>query len=533
MINQDNQIKEIPSDNKKYVDDIYLAILDYIYGRIGIDVLHSKIYTYMTLEESIRQELSTYITEKILPVVKVCEGDVFFYYICSFLIEASRKAEVCNCFLEATIKDDSLTKIEKYYLYGYVKGLRFLKKCEFEESTEELLDLLYNTVLDAYSKDISIQHEFIRKDLRDENFVLVLISQFLSMNHGPTKTVLDRCYILSKYMNKSVFLINTAEMCSAEPAKLLYKQTTGNYLEDLSEIGSVEYKDCVIPFRQAIREMPNSNVIKEILRFVQMKKPYCIVTIGGGSIVSDLCSKIVPTITISTVPSDKAQTYGQFQAIGKRIDESDLKWASKHGLTKNHFIESIFTSAFKEQTHKYCRRDFNLPENGFIGVLIGGRLDTEIDEGCIELLRKLMRKGLFVAFVGRFNRYSSLVEKDDLFRQYSIDLGTQEDVLALLECFDFYINPKRVGGGTSVAEALYKKVPVVTMNYGDGGLGAGCDFCVDSYEAMYDRIIELYEDRDYYHHMQLLAEKRAEILMDSKGQFVKILETAFERADFL
>ena len=86
MINQDNQIKEIPSDNKKYVDDIYLAILDYIYGRIGIDVLHSKIYTYMTLEESIRQELSTYITEKILPVVKVCEGDVFFYYICSFYI---------------------------------------------------------------------------------------------------------------------------------------------------------------------------------------------------------------------------------------------------------------------------------------------------------------------------------------------------------------------------------------------------------------------------------------------------------------
>ena len=162
------------------------------------------------------------------------------------------------------------------------------------------------------------------------------------------------------------------------------------------------------------------------------------------------------------MPSDKAQTYGQFQALGKKVNKADIEWAAKHELPKEHFIESVFTSAFKEQTHNYLRREINLPENAFIGVMVGGRLNTEIDDACLHLIRKVMEKGIYIAFIGPFSRFSSLAQKDSLFKKYGIALGVQEDVLALLECCDFYINPRRIGGGTSVAEALYKKVPVVS-----------------------------------------------------------------------
>ena len=52
----------------------------------------------------------------------------------------------------------------------------------------------------------------IIKHVKNKDLVIILTSQFLSMNHGPTKTALDRAYILQKYYGKKVFLINTAEM---------------------------------------------------------------------------------------------------------------------------------------------------------------------------------------------------------------------------------------------------------------------------------------------------------------------------------
>lgn len=103
--------------------------------------------------------------------------------------------------------------------------------------------------------------------------------------------------------------------------------------------------------------------------------------------------------------------------------------------------------------------------------------------------------------------------------------GLQEDVLAVNECCDLYLNPKRIGGGTSVAEALYKGLPVVTMDYGDGGLGAGKEFHVSDYEEMYELVLKYANDKEFYKLMSEKAKERAQRLMDSKKEFVKIIET--------
>ena len=104
--------------------------------------------------------------------------------------------------------------------------------------------------------------------------------------------------------------------------------------------------------------------------------------------------------------------------------------------------------------------------------------------------------------------------------------------MAVDECCDLYINPKRLGGGTSVAEALYKGLPAVTLDYGDVGVGAGSDFLVKDYEEMYKKVILYAQDKEFYEKMSKRARERAVELMNSRSEFLKIIQKAEESDAF-
>jgi len=105
-------------------------------------------------------------------------------------------------------------------------------------------------------------------------------------------------------------------------------------------------------------------------------------------------------------------------------------------------------------------------------------------------------------------------------------LGLQEDMLAISEICDLYINPPRNGGGSSIAEALSKGKPAVTLNYGDCSIAAGEEFCVKDLEEMKNTIIKYITDNDFYKKMSEKALKRNEVLRDTKKALGDIIDYA-------
>lgn len=81
-----------------------------------------------------------------------------------------------------------------------------------------------------------------------------------------------------------------------------------------------------------------------------------------------------------------------------------------------------------------------------------------------------------------------------------------------------------MGGGTSSVEALSKGVPVVTTDYGDVAVNVGEDFIVKDYDDMSKTIIKYIDDEDFYKEKSLKAKKRSEVLLDSDGQFTKLIK---------
>ena len=513
-------------------EDLYRSTMDFIYEKIPMYELHSLYVKFSEQKPSYLRGCTRYLLQRFQDILYAFEGNFLYYYIVSFLVSVTRDRETLKDFIAYSIADEKIIKETKYYLYRYFLKLLFLGEVPRDRKLGNLMDQLYEVILDAYAVELPYELSKIPRQERNEDLIFVFTTQMLSMVHGPTKTALDRSYVLSKNMQKKVFLINTAEMTITENEIILFTLAQGTYFPEYSSYSSIAYQDASFLFHQCPKGMPISDNVAEIVDVVQKEKPLCIITIGGDSIVSDLCSRIVPTITVGTVPSGRSQTYGQFQTIGRKVTEEDLQWAGRHGLPADHFIESLFTSSFKPQEYTFKRSDLNLPEDGFVVLLVGARLDAEVDEECLNLLLRLVEQGIYLAFMGVFSKYKQLAANYPAFRDYAIDMGFQEDAMAVYECCDLYLNPKRVGGGTSVAEALYKGVPVVTLDYGVGGLGAGTDFHVKDYEDMYNTICSYKTDRNYYREMSEKARARAELLTDSAGQFMKVMDTAMSREEF-
>lgn len=439
---------------------------------------------------------------------------------------------------EYTVKlIDMVSNREKYRwetkltVYWYIVQYSFTKGSVMNDEAGRKLRKLYVNAVSDIKNECQLQYVFRNKEKRNSCRAVVLISQFLTMEHGPTKTVLDRCQCLIEDYGMEVVLINTAEFLYNDKMLCLYDMKGGSYNASLSGTREIEYMGHKIPFYQCSENMPCVEEICRIAEQIYEINPYFILNIGGNSPLTDICSDFCPTLTISTVPSSMATTLGQFQAIGRQITDLDREILKSDGKSDDHIIESRFTMSVKPQESTYSRKELGLPEDKFIIILVGGRLTEELEDELLDRLLHDTDTGTAVALAGCYNKYEEKAEEIHGFGDKFVNLGFQQDMLAVLDCCDLYINPKRKGGGTSAFEAMYKGIPLVTLPVGDVGLAAGADFHAPDYDEMIRQISKYKSDRAYYEAQSRKARKRSEELMDTSKEFGKIIDELIKRME--
>ena len=514
------------------INEVISASRAYCENRISLRDLDKIYLEYLNNTDSYKGSNAVQLCRELTEIFSSKDKSEDYYYIISAMFRMTMLPEVYYRLVRSCINDINFTKENRFFAYSQLAVNKFLYPVVNTRNGMDLLDDLYEAVYQDFLGEVKDLCVPIPQKERNRDFIIVLASQVLSLNHGPTKTLLDRCSILSGVIGKKVFIINTCSVLPEYGEILWFEQRLGNNAESLANSEFLEWKGNKYGYFQCPKEMPQTGVIKEILQIVRSEKPYFIVSIGGSDITADMCSRIVPVLTVCLGPSERAQTRTTFQMTGHRINDEDREWLRKHGFKTTHIIEGLFTSDFKPQTSILTREELGLPINAVICIVVGYRLDQEIDETFLDVVRELAGKGIYTAFMGGFSRYEEMTRDDDLLRCYSINLGFKDDALAVYECCDIYLNPKRLGGGTSVAEAMSKGLPAVTINYGDVATGAGDDFIVDDYSEMIERVNKLSEDKDYYDIMSKKAKKRADKLTDSQGEFVRIIHEMESREEF-
>ena len=459
--------------------------------------------------------------------------DFIKIYLDSFLAYQFDDQQYTMRLLRLVKSSPFLTKENWMYVYYQMLSYGFHVPSIKSEGTRKMLREMYCTIYEYYRKKLQVEKDIVPVHKRNPKLVVFFISQFLNENHGPTKTVLDRCYALSKSMGMRTIIINTAEMVNKKGGIPIFAAFQGNYSKLLNEYDSLSYKEFNFPFSQCSDTMPNIPEMKSIIDLIKQLNPYCIFHVGGNSFTADICSNYYPLINVATVPSGITTTQGQFQLTGKHFTEDDIAYVKSYGLTDNHLQYCLFTSTVMHQMGKMSREECGIPEDKFAVLVVGARLGFEVDSDFIEnALLPIMEQGEFIVFAGRFEEYDKMIEKYPLLKNNSVNMGFVKDILALNEICDAYANPKRTGGGTSVVEAMIKGLPPVTLPGGDVALGAGEEFQVANYDEMASRLLQLRDDSNYYKEMSEKALARVKILTDTESAFLDAFHRIEQMEEF-
>lgn len=442
------------------------------------------------------------------------KNNCFIYKLAiySILMRLDKNVDYTNIYLSEILKSDEIDAQNMYFIYHQFKRMSLKKLVTFDKKSTLLIDELYEKIYNRYAEDLNQYFFNIPLEERNKNLVMMLTIQFLDETHAPTKTVIERASALKK-LGKEVVIVNTTEQYIKKGYLPMYKTGFGRVLAEYDNINQVQIKNAKFPFMQMPENSPMEYRIQVLSELIKKYKPYYILSIGTGSILADLCGNIVPCASMALAFSTLPKTKNKMKILGRKLSKEEKELYSNEDID---IIESRFTFELKPQKNKFSRKEKGLPDGRFLLVVVGIRLEFEINDAFMSVLSDVCSKGCYVVFAGIMDNYNRLMEEYPVVSANSSFIGYCDDILALMEICDLYVNPQRLGGGFSVIEAFSKGKPGVYLKSGDVYTAGGEDFAVSDFNEMPGQILKYKNDKNYYNKMSGLAKKRAELMTSSK-----------------
>ena len=438
-------------------------------------------------------------------------------YLKSMLMQLEKNVENTNeflgCFIYYFIENEDYC----YFAWNQMKRAGLESRIESDKRTAELMDYIYNRCFGKCSVKIKDSINVIPYSQRNKDVVVVLSIQYLSNMHAPTKTIIERCKTL-KRMGKKVYFINTTEQYEIYKYVPFFGMKAGKGIDDYYRITHMEMNGEDIPFCQINKEQGIVQKYYQIISLINNIKPEYVLSIGTGSMLADLCAYSIPCAEMALTFSKLPHTENCIPILGRKMDDEEKKALDRD------IIESRFTFELKEQKNRFSRQQFGIPKDRFVLVIVGIRLDYEITGKFLEMLDETCKNDMYVVIAGVYDNYNQVVQKYNGLRQNSKFIGYCDDILALMEICDLYVNPDRVGGGFSIIEAFYQGTPGVYLKRGDVYTSGGDEFSVDTIDEMYSTIMKYKDDKEFYSMRSRDAKERATYMTDSMDAMKKLDE---------
>jgi len=452
----------------------------------------------------------------------------YFYFrlaVYSILMNFSQDAYYTNAYINEVISCSNINEESLYFVWNQFKRASFKKIVKLDENSGKLLDKVYDK---CYTSLADKFKEYLMKmplEKRDKDTVIIFTIQFLDTTHAPTRSVIERAKALSK-LGKKVMVVNTSEQYTMQGYLPMYKAGYGRVLKEYDNVGTMKLGDVNIQFLQLPEEYPAEYKVQVLSELVGNLRPYYILSIGAGSMLADLFGNVVPCVSMALVFSTMPKTKNKMRILGRKLYPEEEKCYEDADI-----IESRFTFELKPQRKHFLRFELGLPREKFMLAVIGIRLQYDVSDAFLDMLGKVCKAGCHVVFAGIMDNYKQLMEKHPAVSAHSTFIGYCDDILALMEICDLYVNPDRIGGGYSVIEAFARKVPGVYLKKGDVYVAGGEEFAVNNFEEMAEQILKYKNNKEYYKEMAKQAKMRANFMTASKKAMEDIDEKICQRIE--
>lgn len=367
------------------------------------------------------------------------------------------------------LNDSTCQSVFSEALWG-ISRRRFLSNCTtVSSSSAERLRSLFNTF--SASLRESLLSAFSKPKYRTSPKTLAIISpQMLSMGHSPTREAYSIALHLKQLYGCQVTIINTNGMNYREDFGVA--STISNHRKDWpshtlhkQKVSYLQFKDEVIDVVSLPATPSHTNKLIDMLTILEQLQVDAVIAHGENTFYQDLLFGHYPSVfctTGSALPFARCDAYF---VPSTEFNADVLSIAKRWGHGDQFIPGSMFFTPQGHAEYAYPRSEFGLTDKHFVYLVVGLRLDKEVDDDFANICNNLLdaNSDAVICFAGTPD-----LELSDWFEQQSrcLNIGFQSDLAAICQMSDVYLNPKRQGGGTSSQTALVNGLPVVTLDYG-------------------------------------------------------------------
>jgi glycosyltransferase involved in cell wall biosynthesis len=347
----------------------------------------------------------------------------------------------------------------------------------------------------------------IKDDIEPNNRCVILLQQFLHPPHAPTKDALEFAAILTNDYGFEVMVVNTYEH-SPEPSSYIYPSYSASYSEkyigsDVLETDGVRVKY----FQPSSLRFSNENIVS-IFCAIEKFDPSLVLVVGSRNLIAEKLSQRAFTVfypTSAALPLCVNSNFFMWRAPTNEEVEKIKKWGIQDKFLF-HQHPGFNPPAVKTT---FTRAQFGIPEDAFVFVVVGMRLDTDVDKKFLSMLEKIaLHPRAHFVFAGRFSTHEKRLSAHTGLTDRTTVLGFQSDMLAVYAICDAFLNPIRHGGGSAIVYALYAGLPSLSLPIGDA-YEAVRDFpALETYDEMAVEAMSLIDDKEK---MAFYKEKASEV----------------------
>ncbi len=416
---------------------------------------------------------------------------------------------------------------EENFLYWQLVRLAFLHPGAFAHDKGELrLRQIYRRRVMTWRKKVALRCRWLAPRQREERRIILVSQQFVNLLHAPTRDLLDYADVLAR-LGYEVEIVISPEMPHELPMAFP-RPFVARHSRKLDGRRPLAYKDRDFPFWQIEGDMPHGKGLSRFLHHVAERRPLAVIDIGGNGVAADLAGQITTTLTLP-LAARPAITEATFIAtIGEEHVHGLGPAASQKALDlgPERFLPFRYTYRLPETWGEVPEALSRLPKEAVLGVVVGNRLDQEIADDNLRLLLSCLEKAprLHLVFVGPFTRFADYARQHPVLGERATALGFQRDIVAIFKHCHLYLNPRRAGGGSSVAHALGCDLPVITFANGDGGFAAGAAFTVTNAQDYLQRVARWTSDEAARAEAAETARRRWATISDRKASLSAFLD---------
>ncbi len=318
--------------------------------------------------------------------------------------------------------------------------------------------------------------------------VLMVTNQFLSDQHPPSRSLLAQAVRLQRDLDRTVLVLNTNMMPDRYYSPFI-PPFAAAVEESLSGDQTIRFGNETVRLLSSAAPGITAEKLNSFFSAVEEFDPDLVIAFGGSVIVADLLASARPLLCI---PTTSGQTISLADII---LDYGGRTAPPGDGRLARSWRPFRRGMALREDDGAATRAEFGAPDGAFLFVVVGNRLDVEVDAAFVALLERVLDavphgEVLFAGTVDALPRRLAASRHAARLRC----LGHVERIGALLPLCDVFLNPRRIGGGGSAAQALASGLPILAFDGGDVASIAGPGFLVGDGNAFFERAVALAAD---------------------------------------